>query len=292
MPSFEEGAFTSPRGRKLYTLKCLPDGAPRTHLIYHHGLGDHCDRYRLMMERMASKGIAVYSYDADGHGKSEPKTPADRCYIPSWQGVVDEALAHAFHVRSSLPEGTKVAIMGSSMGGLLTVHMALRDPGAFSAAVITSAAIDVEWTLPLRIMSAVGSVVAAMLPRRRFVSAVRPEDMSDEPDVLEAYLSDELNFIGNTRNRTAKSVEDGFNMLKDMSKDVNVPLLAIHGSQDRCTSLAAAKALVQQWGVEPAKSASRFVVEEDGYHILMVGKRMPRIIDEEVAPFVLQAAAE
>lgn len=46
------------------------------------------------------------------------------------------------------------------------------------------AALDVEWTTILKIQAKVGNWMASLVPKARLVPAVRPEDMSADPEVV------------------------------------------------------------------------------------------------------------
>jgi alpha-beta hydrolase superfamily lysophospholipase len=41
-----------------------------------------------VFEHLAKGGLAVYSFDVHGHGKSEPSSADGKCYIHSWQHLV------------------------------------------------------------------------------------------------------------------------------------------------------------------------------------------------------------
>jgi len=247
-----------------------------------------------IMERLATvHSVTSYGFDMDGHGHSEPHKEADRCFIPSWDVVVEDAKAHLkFLENIGSFKGAKVKpiAIGMSMGGLLVAHLGATMPDYFSGTCIVAAPIDIEWTVSLRILDAVGTCLANLFPRQRWVSAVRVQDMSDEQDVLDNYLADPLVFRGNTRNRTAISIATGFRRLKEMdTSKIPHPMLAIHGTKDRCTSIRAAEALTKRWGVSPR---TNFVAVEGGYHMLIAGRRRTDIIDNIIAPFLLDCGTK
>lgn len=66
-------------------------------------------------------------------------------------------------------------------------------------------------SLPLcRVQAAVGGLLSALVPRAKLVPAVRPEDMSQDPAVVAAYVNDPLNTQGNVRARTGNEMLRGF----------------------------------------------------------------------------------
>ena len=49
---------------------------------------------------------------------------------------------------------------------------------------------DLKSSLPLhRVQAKMGGLMAALVPKARIVPAVRPEDMSQDPEVVKDYLS-------------------------------------------------------------------------------------------------------
>jgi acylglycerol lipase len=72
---------------------------------------------------------------------------------------------------------------GQSLGGLVAASAVVREPQHFAGLLLFSPAIDVEMNLVLRVQSLFAGPLAAMMPWARIVTAVRTEDMSDDPAV-------------------------------------------------------------------------------------------------------------
>lgn len=54
---------------------------------------------------------------------------------------------------------------------------------------------------------------------------------------VEDYVSDKLNFVGPIRARTANEIMKGFHALGRRQSELALPILAVHGTRDHCTSL-------------------------------------------------------
>ena len=54
---------------------------------------------------------------------------------------------------------------------------------------------------------------------------------------VEDYVNDKLNFVGKVRARTAHEILKGFSSLEQRQSQLTLPILAVHGTADRCTSL-------------------------------------------------------
>jgi pimeloyl-ACP methyl ester carboxylesterase len=93
--------------------------APRATLVFQPGSGAHARFYFLMGGLLARRGYHVVSIDRPGHGLSEG--PRGDCTIE--EGIDVSALV-LDHTRREL--GLPVVLMGSSLGGLLTIFALLR----------------------------------------------------------------------------------------------------------------------------------------------------------------------
>jgi hypothetical protein len=54
---------------------------------------------------------------------------------------------------------------------------------------------------------------------------------------VQDYVNDKLNFIGPVRARTGNEILKGFRSLEHRQAQLQLPILAVHGTSDRCTSL-------------------------------------------------------
>lgn len=175
----------------------------------------------------AAAGIAVTAYDAPGHGTTQATAvaagtaaPSDFGLIQDWRALVSYFQAFAAAAAGGgggagcgtappvAPVGTPLFLGGHSMGGLVATlaaaawcgggggganqlpplppTQAARPP--LAGLVLSSAAVDVEWTPVLRLQAPLGGLLAAVAPRARLVPAVRPQDMSSDPATVEHYI--------------------------------------------------------------------------------------------------------
>ena len=51
------------------------------------------------------------------------------------------------------------------------------------------------------------------------------------------YVNDKLNFVGPVRARTGNEILKGFKACDARQAQLKLPILAVHGTHDRCTSL-------------------------------------------------------
>jgi len=255
----------------------------------------------------AAAGIAVATYDAAGHGATQAAAatagtaaPSEFGLVTDWRLLVSDFMFFAAAAVSGgggavgcggapppAPPGTPLFLGGHSMGGLVATLAAASwlgggggAPGppplppppppprpALAGLVLSSAAVDVEWTPILRIQAPLGGLLASLAPRARLIPAVRPEDMSADAATVAAYVGDPLNFVGKTRARTGNELLKAFRVASGpaTASALTCPLIAIHGDADRCTSLPAVRRLVGA----AASLDKGLVVFPGGFHELL-----------------------
>lgn len=261
----------------LYCVKYIPS-KPKAVFCFHHGLSEHIGRYRALFTHLAEdKGIAIYTGDALGHGKSTGM----RAYIDSFSHIVADFKSLCeearWDVATAWPGETfDFFIGGHSLGGLIAALACLESgQETWSGLLLSSPALDVEWTPILKVQAMMGGVLSALLPKARIVPAVRPEDMNQDPVCVQEYINDTLNTIGPLPSRTAKQSLVAFRELKAKSGEFRIPVYCHHGDADRCTSATASKEFMDKI----QSTDKTYLVIEGGYHELLIGKRGMNIAD-------------
>jgi len=107
-------------------LAWVADGAPGVAVV--HGLDSRRANHRDMVERLAAAGMNAASVDLRGHGESEGRLDAN---------VIDDVLAvlDLLVTRGAGPLGVR----GSSLGGFLALHAAVRHPAVRAVVAICPA---------------------------------------------------------------------------------------------------------------------------------------------------------
>ncbi|GFR39691.1 hypothetical protein Agub_g166 [Astrephomene gubernaculifera] len=287
------GSFTNGRGQKLYTVEWTPEeGEVKAVMFWHHGFGEYMDRFDASAEVWSSAGIAVYGYDAAGMGRSEPLQKAARGLVARFEHLVADAEEFLSKVlRPSLASKGLAAVplflAGNSLGGLVASYVAARQGEQVAGLVMQSPAIDVEWTPVLRFQAMLGNLLAALLPRAKLVPAVRPEDMSQDPRVVAEYLADPLIYQGNVKALTGNEILKGFRGLVALRPALRLPIFAVHGTSDRCTSLPA---LRTHLAALPSPDVTLREVA-GGYHELLHGPEKEQVRGD-IRDWVLQRAGK
>jgi alpha-beta hydrolase superfamily lysophospholipase len=133
----QSGALHSPTGAALRLYHEPASSAPRGVVQINHGLAEHAARYARFAKALSAAGWHVYAHDHRGHGFTKaPDAPLGR--FSEKQGgekVLDDVLTVRRHASAAHP-GLPLVIFGHSMGGLIAMNSALRDPGNLAGAAI------------------------------------------------------------------------------------------------------------------------------------------------------------
>lgn len=165
---------------------------PRGVIVIIHGLAEHCGRYRETGEFFAANGWAVYACDLRSHGLSPDPPGAGRVHVDRFADFLldtDAMLECARSRHKDLP----VYILGHSMGGLITILYALKQPKNLAGAIISSPALGIhpDFKPPLYLKLMVG-ILSRLAPRLLVESNLDAQAVSRDRAVVDAYLNDPL----------------------------------------------------------------------------------------------------
>jgi len=188
-----------------------PAGAPQ--LIWAHGWG-HSHLALLPLAQAMRQAARSWLVDLPGFGASPPP--------PAAWGTADYADAIAAWI-ANLPAGRKVWV-GHSFGCRVGLQLAARHPGAVDALFLAAAAgLRPHRSLAARVRRA---------PRRlafRMLRALTPEGPARER-LRERYGSSDYRNAGPMRPVLVKAVNED---LSDVARAVRVPVVLVHGADDR-----------------------------------------------------------
>jgi len=88
------------------------------------------------------------------------------------------------------------------------------------------------------------------------------------------YIEDPLNFVGKMRARTSNELLKGFRHLGRSKDQLQLPILAVHGTTDHCTNMKAVENLLKGC----ASKDTTFKTIEGGYHELLLGPEKDEVI--------------
>lgn len=190
-----------------------------------HGYGEHIGRYDHVARYLCERGAVVYGPDHRGHGKSS----GERVLIEDFAGVVEDVHRLVTQARSayrSLP----LVLVGHSMGGLIAARYAQTYPAELAGLVLSGPVLG-RW----------GAVEELLALEEIPDIPLDPDTLSRDPDVGADYAADELVWHGPFKRPLLQAIDTELRRAHDAGNVGDLPLLWLHGSDDRLVPLAGTK---------------------------------------------------
>jgi alpha-beta hydrolase superfamily lysophospholipase len=82
---------------------------PKATVYFHHGLGDHCERYVEVFEQFNKHQIQVHAFDCRGHGQSIQLNPkAIEGHMGAWERQMKDL---EIFIESKSSKGSKILVL-------------------------------------------------------------------------------------------------------------------------------------------------------------------------------------
>ena len=222
-------------GHPVFARRWLPPDARAT-VVLVHGFGDHSGRQEELVAGLVACRIAVHAYDLRGHGRSLGR----RGHVDRWDDHRDDLAAI---VDSAVDvQGEPAFLLGQSLGGLIALEYALRRPDGLAGVVAHS---------PALMPTGVGNSFLAWLARR--LSTAWPTfsvrvPFAPEPHSGENPRPSDPLVHGRLSARAATEAMAAIAWTVDHAADLRVPLLIIHGTEDRIVDVSGSRRFVADAG--------------------------------------------
>jgi alpha-beta hydrolase superfamily lysophospholipase len=209
----------------------------RAVVVLVHGGHEHGGRYAHVAERLLTSGYQLYAVDHPGHGRS----PGTRGNIGSMAAAVAGVDELARLAQSRHP-GLPTFLYGHSMGGLIALEYLTGSPVQLNGAVISAPLLDTSTAKPVQVK--VAGVLSRLAPNLGVVR-LDAEAVSRDPEVVRAYRTDPLNYMGRLRARTGAEILNSVRTLGPRVAKLRLPLYVLQGTADRLVPPAATDWLEQ-----------------------------------------------
>lgn len=221
-----EGDFTASDGFRLFEQSWLPQTEPKAVVIIIHGYAEHSTRYTHVAEYLTASGYAVFTFDLRGHGKSDGKNT----YLNSFDEYLTDVDTFLARVKESHP-GTKIFLLGHSMGGAISSLYTITRRPELAGLLLSGAAVKISDDIsPLLIK--LSGVIAKILPKLPTIK-LDGTAISRDPNVVENYDSDPLNYRGGIPARSGAELTHATVAIQKNMEAIKLPLLVMHGTADR-----------------------------------------------------------
>lgn len=229
-------------GLELATSQWPAAQPARGTVLLVHGLGEHAARYAAVGSLLSQAGWTVEAFDLRGHGRS----PGARGAVPRAQAMLSDISQAVQRVRAR--HDGPLVLLGHSMGGLLAARFVAEalqpQPAPWSrpveALVLSSPALDPGMSAFQRILLRLG----AWMPDRALPNGLKPEWISRDPQVVQAYSQDPLVHDRVTPRLVQAIVDDGA-LVRERAPIWRTPTLLLYAGADRCVAPAGSAAFAE-----------------------------------------------
>lgn len=228
MTHYEFG-WTTKDGLRIYAQGWQPETEPRAVLCIVHGLGEHGGRYARQAAVFVEAGCAVLIFDQRGFGKSQGR----RGHTPGYAALLDDIAVLLQEAERQYPH-VPLFLYGHSMGGNLVLNYVLRRKPFLKGVIATGPWLRLAFTPPAYKIFLAG-VMNVIWPSFTQANGIRASELSHDRDDTEAYEKDPL-VHDRISARMFLSVFQAGLWALEKAHEFNLPLLLMHGGDDRITS--------------------------------------------------------
>jgi alpha-beta hydrolase superfamily lysophospholipase len=220
-----EGTFQGEAGLELYYQSWHPSGQPKAVLVIIHGVAEHSNRYRNLVDNLLPGNIAIYTYDQRGHGKS----PGQRGYIDSWNEYRTD-LKHFLDYVQQVEPDLPMFVYGHSQGALELLDYLINEPISISGTLVSAVPLDSD-DAASPLLVAVVKILSRVWPTFSIDSPINPAQLScDAREVIKYQDDPEVFKILTARWGTEylKTQDE----VREKAASIDQPILIMHGGDD------------------------------------------------------------
>lgn len=201
-------SLSAKSGASLNVYHEPAQASPRGIVTINHGIAEHAARYARFANALSEAGYHVYAHDHRGHGGTTAPGVSLGTFAKQdgWQRVLDDTLDVREHARTNHP-GLPLVLFGHSMGGLVSLNSALRDPDGLDALAVWNANFSAgllgragQMILAIEKMLLGSDVPSVMVPKLTFQDWAKKETsgrtpfdwLSRDPAEVDKYVADPL----------------------------------------------------------------------------------------------------
>ena len=225
--------FPAPDGTELFYDAYEP-AAPRAQLLLLHGWSDHAGRYRWLAEQLRAAGLAAYTPDLRGHGRSGGR----RAHLARFSQLLGDV--HAFRRVAQRKAELPQVLVGHGFGALVALRYLETQPilppiAAVLSAPLLGAARTAWWhNLATR-------VLGDLWPSFSLSTATDPSQLSRDPEAVATYAADQ-GVAARITVGARREIEWAQRAVVADGRRIEAPLLFLLGGEDRVTDPHLARA--------------------------------------------------
>jgi acylglycerol lipase len=237
--TMNEERFEGVGGISIFTRSWRPEGEPRGVVVIVPGFNSHSGQYLWVGEQFADLGLAVYALDLRGRGRSN----GERFYVEKIEDYVDDVATFVRMAKSENP-GLPVFVLGHSAGGVVSCVYTLDHQSEIDGLICESFAYELP--VPDLVLSFLKGL--SHITPHTHVFSLKNKDFSRDPQVVESMNNDPL-IVGESQPaQTAAVMINADNRLREEFPLISLPLLILHGTEDKATKPSGSQHFYEQAG--------------------------------------------
>jgi alpha-beta hydrolase superfamily lysophospholipase len=237
MPREEE--IQGANGASLFIRSWRPAEIARAVVMIVPGFNAHSGHYGWVADQLMAHGLAVYAIDLRGRGRSG----GERFYVEQMSDYVHDVEALAAVTQKREP-GLPVFLFGHSAGGVVACLYALEHQSELAGLICESFAFQVPAPdAALAILKGISHVAP-----HAHVLELHNRDFSRDPAVVQAMNDDPLIAHESQPSQTVAAMVRADERLKGEFPLIRLPLLILHGTDDKATRPAGSQLFLDTAG--------------------------------------------
>lgn len=266
--------FAGSDGTKLYYEAVIPEKVEAM-LVIVHGLSEYIAAYAPFRDFLTQRNIAVYGFDARGHGNS----PGIRAHVNRWSEYTEDL--HRFVSLVKQEQSGKLFMFAHSMGTTIATNYLMAYQDTLDGLILCGTTIKpVEATKWYLIPMA--KLLSWVAPRVSINLKLNIDAVCSDPNVTAHSKADDLKFSTVTP-RWGTEILKAIEETKKNLTIYTMPLLVIHGKLDRINDFEAAKRFYE---AIPSQEKS-FIAYEKSFHDILNDVEKEKAF-EDIYTFILQ----
>ncbi len=253
-------------------------------VILCHGYAEYVtDAYGRLASVLAAENLLVIAHDHLGHGRTKGFTQAQTKFDFETD-YVGPILAHIKHYTGGDLAGKPVFLVGHSLGGLMSVLTAAKEPEMFKGVVLVSPAVvlDPEFATPFMVFVAncLGSALP-WLPLQKitlvscpypnidvllFLTSSLQDYVTRDKEAIEKMAHDKLRYHGGAKAKNCKAILVAIKAAEEARANFHVPILVQQAEKDKLIIAAGVKDFTHGF----ASADKQYKEYPDAYHNLVM----------------------
>ncbi|MCS7018264.1 MAG: alpha/beta hydrolase [Cytophagales bacterium] len=220
--------------------RCYLPHSPQALVALVHGFAEHIGRYTHVAAALNARNYGFIGFDLRGHGLSEGR----RGHTPSYEDLL-ENIREMLALAAEKFQGVPLFLYGHSMGGNLVANYIIRhQPNYLKGVIITSPWLRLVQEPPLA-LKIIAHLAYWVFPQLMNPTKLDVTHLSKDISVQQAYATDPLILRAISAGMFTLVSQAGRFAIRHADK-IALPLLLMHGLDDKITSVEATQQFAQR----------------------------------------------